>query len=126
VVDRFHRRGIAVSLFIDPTRRQLKAAQGVGARAVELHTGVYANAKTRAARRRALATLAEAAGQGNGLGFSVAAGHGLDYENVLEVAAIPEIHEMNIGFSIIARALFIGLGQAVREMVALLDASALR
>ncbi len=126
VIKRFHGRGVKVSLFIDPNPRQVRAAQRVGAKIVELHTGRYAEAKAAAARRRELATLASAARQGKALGLAIAAGHGLDYENVLEVGRIPEIEELNIGFSIIARSIFIGLEQAVRDMIGLLDASALR
>ena len=117
LVRAFHDRGIEVSLFVDPVARQLQAAQRAGARTVELHTGRYANAKTAQARTRTLEALARAARQGRALGLSIAAGHGLDYDNVRAVAGIPEVEELNIGFSIIARALTVGLDAAVREMV---------
>ena len=116
----FHARRIAVSLFVDPVSRQLHAARDIGATIIELHTGRYANARTAQARARELAALARAAALANTLGLTVAAGHGLDYDNVRRVCAIPEIKELNIGFSIIARALSVGLASAVNEMAKLL------
>ncbi|MDP3722969.1 MAG: pyridoxine 5'-phosphate synthase [Candidatus Omnitrophota bacterium] len=113
----FQRQQITVSLFVDPVPTQLKAAQDVGAAMVELHTGRYANAGSRAERVRALDALRRAAQASRAFGLSVAAGHGLDYHNVSAVARLPELEELNIGFSIISRALFVGLEQAVREMV---------
>ncbi len=120
LVRRFHERGIEVSLFVDPVTKQLEAAARTGARTVELHTGGYATAATAARRAGELAALRRAARGARQLGLAVAAGHGLDYHNVRAVAAIPEIEELNIGFSIIARAVFVGIEQAVREMKALL------
>ena len=120
LVRRFHEQGIEVSMFVDPVSTQVEAAARTGARTIELHTGGYANASTSAKRRRALAALQRSARQGRRLGLSVAAGHGLDYHNVNAVTAIPEIEELNIGFSIIARALVVGIERAVREMKALL------
>ena len=105
--------GIRVSLFIDPDREQLDAAVAVGAPVVELHTGAYAEAKASASE---LARIADAASYGKSLGLVVNAGHGLHYENVQAVAAIREITELNIGHSIISRAVFDGLGKAVSEM----------
>ena len=107
--------GIRVSLFIDPDPAQIEAAAAVGAPAIELHTGAYAEAS---GERRAeeLHRLASAARGAAALGLIVNAGHGLDYHNVQPVAAIPEIVELNIGFAIIARALHSGLEPAVREM----------
>jgi len=119
LVRRFHEQGVKVSLFVDPVVSQLKASVAVGARIVELHTGGYANARTAGRRARELVSLRRAAKQARRLGLAVAAGHGLDYHNVGAVAAIPEIEELNIGFSIIARAVFVGIEQAVREMKAL-------
>ncbi len=121
VIHRFHDQAIDVSLFIDPSVRQLKAARDAGVSIVELHTGRYANARTAAMRARELATLQQATAQGRSLGLVVAAGHGLDYDNVHDVAVIPDIEELNIGYAIIVRALSIGLEQAVREMVGLLQ-----
>lgn len=114
-VERFRARGIEVSLFIDPDPRQVAAAVRAGAPVVELHTGAYAHAAGRA-RRRELARLREAAREARAAGLVVAAGHGLDLENVGPVARLPEIEELNIGFSIVARAIFVGLPRAVREM----------
>ncbi len=114
-----HRQGIAVSLFIDPTLRQLRASRDVGATVVELHTGGYANANG-SEKMRALRAIRLAARQGRALSLEVAAGHGLDYKNVHRIVSIPEIEELNIGYSIITHALSVGLERAVREMVALL------
>jgi pyridoxine 5-phosphate synthase len=111
--------GIRVALFIDPDSAQIEAARTAGAPVVELHTGAFAEA-VGAARAREFERLRAAARQAATLGFEVHAGHGLNYHNVLPVAAIPEIVELNIGHAIVARALIDGLGQAVREMRALL------
>ena len=108
--------GIAVSCFIDPDVRQLRAAIASGAKAVELHTGRYANARDAAARAAALDDLRMAATAGRELGLRVHAGHGLDLRNVAPVAAIPQVEELNIGHSIIGRALLVGMERAVREM----------
>jgi pyridoxine 5-phosphate synthase len=107
--------GIRVSLFIDPDAGQVEAAVRAGAPAVELHTGAYAEAQG-AQRARELARLAEAARRAAGSGLLVNAGHGLDYHNVQEVAAIPELAELNIGHAIVARAIASGLPAAVAEM----------
>ncbi|MDI5936584.1 pyridoxine 5'-phosphate synthase [Halomonas kalidii] len=107
--------GCEVSLFIDPEPDQIAAAQRAGAPVIELHTGAYAEASGERARREhaRLSTAAEMAGE---LGLVVNAGHGLHYHNVEPIAAIPGIHELNIGHAIIARALFVGLKEAVVEM----------
>ena len=115
-------QGIKVSLFIDPERRQVEAAARIGAPAIELHTGAYARA-TGAARATELQRLLECARLGAGLALEVHAGHGLDYHNVQPVAAVPEIVELNIGHSIISRAVFDGLAAAVRDMKALMTAA---
>lgn len=117
IVKEFHERNIAVSLFVDPLTDQLKAARDIGVSIVELHTGCYAEAKTARARTRALGAIQHSATFGKALGLSIAAGHGLDYENVPGVAAIEEIEELNIGYSIVTQALFVGLEQAVGHMV---------
>lgn len=117
----FHRQGIEVSLFIDPSVRQLMAAREVGVAMVELHAGRYANARTAAARRRELGLLVRVAGQGRATGLAVAAGHGLDYGNIRPIARMAAIEEVNIGFSIITRALAVGLERAVRDMARLLQ-----
>jgi len=119
VLQRLHDRGIVVSLFVDPRERQLDAARALGVTMVELHTGGYANARGEHARREALAQLAASARVARGMGLVVNAGHGLTYANVGAVASIPDVTELNIGHSIIARAVFVGLRQAVREMAAL-------
>ena len=120
-IQTFQRRGIEVSLFIDPVWSQLAAAREAGVEIIELHTGRYANARTSRARGRELEVLKRAARKGRELGMIVAAGHGLDYENIRGVADIQEIEEANIGFSIITRALAIGLECAVKEMVGVLQ-----
>lgn len=107
--------GIRVSLFIDPDRKQLDAAQAAGAPVVELHTGRYAELDGTEAHAE-LARLRDAAEYAHKLGLVVNAGHGLHYHNVQPVAAIPELAELNIGHAIIAHAVFVGLAEAVREM----------
>ena len=107
--------GIRVSLFVDPEPHQLDAAKAAGAPVVELHTGRYAEAEGEAAAAE-LERLRAAAAHAHGLGLVVNAGHGLHYHNVQPIAAIPELAELNIGHAIIARAVFAGLPEAVREM----------
>lgn len=116
VVAKFHKGGIRVSLFVDPTRAQLEASRETGAEMVELHTGEYAEARTLAGRRRFLAIIAEAAVHGEELGLGVNAGHGLDYLNAAPVTKIKQIEEVSIGHAVIVRAVSVGLEQAVREM----------
>ena len=108
--------GIQVSLFIDPDEEALLAASEVGAEAVELHTGRYAGARSEPERVREFLALRQAGITAHQLGMRVHAGHGLDYRNVWRIAGLPEIEELNIGFAIVARALFVGLTDAVREM----------
>jgi pyridoxine 5-phosphate synthase len=120
--ERLAEQGIRVSLFIDPDPRQVEAAERIGAPAIELHTGAYAEA-TGAARATELERLTQCARLGAGLGLSVHAGHGLNYHNVQPVAAIPDIVELNIGHAIISRALFDGIAAAVRDMKALMTAA---
>jgi len=119
-VKKLQDRGIQVSLFIDPAQTQIETAKEVGADAIEIHTGAYCNVAM-AARQRELAAIADASALARRLGLEVHAGHGLDYENVLPIAKIPEIVELNIGHSIIARAVIVGIEQAVREMKELLN-----
>jgi pyridoxine 5-phosphate synthase len=114
--------GIRVSLFIDPDALQIEAAVAVGAPVVELHTGAYADAAGELQQAQ-LARLRAAAQLGARLGLTVHAGHGLHYENVQPVAALPEVVELNIGHAIIAHALFVGLPQAVGQMKALMQAA---
>lgn len=110
-------KGILVSLFINPDYRQIDAAIECGADYIELHTGEYADAKTDAEREEKLSNLYEAAGYASNEGLGVNAGHGLNYHNTLDVALIPEIEVLNIGHSIISRAVFSGLKQAVSDML---------
>ncbi len=118
------KQGIEVSLFIDPDQDQVEAAARAGAPAIELHTGAYAEATTAGAMQEELDRLRNAVVFGLEQGLIVNAGHGLNYQNVEPVAMIAGINELNIGHSIIARALFTGLKPAVREMKALmLDAA---
>lgn len=115
--------GIRVSLFIDPELRQLEAAREAGAPVIELHTGAYADAPGGNLREQELVRIRDAALAGHELGLHVNAGHGLNYENVQPVSAIPVIRELNIGHAIVARAVFDGLDSAVREMKELMLAS---
>lgn len=108
--------GIRTSLFIDPVEETVRRSGELGADAIELHTGEYANA-TPAARVQQLDRLQRAASLGREVGLAVHAGHGLTYENVPPVVAIPEIEELNIGHSVVSRAVFVGMERAVREML---------
>jgi pyridoxine 5-phosphate synthase len=110
--------GIRVSLFIDADVAQIDAAANTGAPVIEIHTGHYADAASPEQRAAELERIARAVSHGLSLGLQVNAGHGLDYHNVAAVAAIPGVRELNIGHSIIARAVFTGLPEAVREMKA--------
>ncbi len=118
---RLREAGIVVSHFIDPSPGQIESAARTGAEAVEFHTGEYAGAADHEARTRELARLLDAADRGRALGLVVHAGHGLNYTNVEPVAAIVGMEELNIGHSIICRAVFVGLREAVREMVRLIE-----
>ncbi len=113
-VAKLHGDGIRVSLFVDPERLQIEVSREVGAHGVEIHTGRYSNAIEN--RARELEEVIAAASLGHRLGLEVHGGHGLNYENVLPVARVPEIVELNIGHSIVARAILVGIEQAVREM----------
>lgn len=120
-VERLKQSGIVVSLFIDPNLDQIKAAYNIGATFVELHTGEYANAGTEQEmldQQERIRSMAAAAGK---LGLRVSAGHGLTYYNVSAIASIPLIEELNIGHTIIARALYTGIEQAVADMKALIS-----
>ncbi|MCP9440601.1 MAG: pyridoxine 5'-phosphate synthase [Nitrospira sp.] len=115
-----HNGGIPVSLFIEPDLPQIKAAHKIAADFVELHTGRYANATRSKEADAEYDAIAQAAKLAYKLGMGVNAGHGLNYRNVKRLTHIPEIVEYNIGHSIVARAVFVGLPQAVKEMKALL------
>ena len=114
-VPEFRKAGIEVSLFVDPLPEPLEDAARLGVDFVELHTGAYANSRGRA-RDAELMRLETAANYAHELGLRVNAGHGLDYENVLPIAQLPYVEELNIGYAIICRSIYIGLDQAVREM----------
>ncbi len=120
-IRRLQEAGIEVSLFIDPTREQVDAARRCGALHVEFHTGSYCNARAESDRLHHLRALATACELAHAHGIRINAGHGLNYHNVLPVAAIPHMRELNIGHSIISRAVFSGLGPAVAEMARLID-----
>ena len=138
VIEQFRQNDIEVSLFIDPSLEALELSKTLGANAVEFHTGSYANLyaarygninrskhkvyenlsrnELDSALKKALKELKKCAKEAEGLGLFVAAGHGLNYQNVTEIAKIEHIKELNIGHSIIARAVFVGLERAVKEM----------
>jgi pyridoxine 5-phosphate synthase len=110
------KNNIDVSLFIDPDLKQIESAVRCGAPTIEIHTGQYADAKTAAEREMELKRIITATHFAHQAGLVVNAGHGLNYQNVHAIAQIPEINELNIGHGIVARAIFIGLEHAVREM----------
>ena len=112
--------GIVVSLFIEPDLDQVRASHKVGADYIEIHTGTYCEVRTAAERREQLRRIELAVSAAKKLGLGVNAGHGLDYRNIAPVAALSGIEEFNIGHSIVARAVLVGMERAVREMVQLL------
>jgi pyridoxine 5-phosphate synthase len=111
---------IRVSIFVDPDLEQIDACGKLGVPQIEIHSGIYADLKPGPARDQALSDIVKAAEFGHKLGIEVTAGHGLDYHNVRPIVAIPEITELSIGFSIVARSAVVGISRAVREMIALL------
>lgn len=119
VIDFLHEREIIVALFIDPDLIQVKGAHKVSADVIEIHTGGYANA-TGKEKNGELQQIIESARLASRLGMGINAGHGLDYTNVIPIAQIPEIAELNIGHSIISRAVLVGMDSAVREMKSLI------
>lgn len=120
-VKRLTDAGIAVSLFIDANQQQIDAVKATGAPIIELHTGHYADAETPAQQLTELEKIGRAADYAAGLGLQVNAGHGLHYHNTLAVAQIAQIEELNIGHSIIGRAVLVGLDTAVRDMKQILN-----
>ncbi len=122
IVDAMNEAGIATSLFIDPDEPQIAMAAELGAPWIELHTGAWANAYyTPGRREEELARLVAGAQQGHAHGLVINAGHGINYVNVAEIRTLPHLNECNIGHSIISRALFTGIDEAVREMRARLN-----
>ena len=115
-IDAMNAAGIITSLFIDPDERQIALSAELKAPWIELHTGAYANSYYTPKRPTELARLRDGAAQAHGLGLTVNAGHGINYVNIAEVRTVPHLHELNIGHSIISRALFTGIEEAVREM----------
>ena len=121
VTDAMNAAGIRTSLFIDPEPAQIELSAKLHAPWIELHTGAYANTYHGAGRAAEFARLVTGAQQAHALGLVVNAGHGINYVNIAEVRTIPHLHELNIGHSIISRALFSGIDEAVRTMKALMN-----
>lgn len=121
IVEELTKTGVMVSLFIDPDPGQIKLSAEVGAPVVELHTGAYANAYHSGDRPLELARLRAGAELGQDCGLQINAGHGINYVNIAEIRTIPHLRELNIGHSIISRALFTGVREAVREMRRLMN-----
>jgi len=119
-VARLKKAGIVVSLFVDPDARQIRAAADAGADFVELHTGTFANAHHELEEAAEIKKLVVAAELAHKLGVRVNAGHGLNYQNTPAILAVPHLETLNTGHSIMSRALFVGLQQAIREMLALM------
>lgn len=125
-VRRLKHKGIIASLFIAPDAAQIRASLDVGADTVELHTGPYANARTRRAVERELKRLSAAADEARRLGLAVNAGHGLNYANVRDLLQTMPVEELHIGHSIISRAVLVGIERAVREMCELIEKFSIR
>jgi pyridoxine 5-phosphate synthase len=125
-IQRFHKKDIAVSLFLDPVDEYIRMAHEVGADYIEIHTGEYANARTEEEIREHIETIRRTAELADSLGLRINAGHGLNYTNIKPIAKIPQIEEVSIGHAIISRAVFTGLEHAVREMAALVQRYSIR
>jgi pyridoxine 5-phosphate synthase len=126
VIEKMRKAGIAVSLFLDPERAQLEQAKKLGADMVEIHTGAYANAKTKRAIEKELGRIEQSVYSLTSLEITPAAGHGLDYWNVTPLLTrfgFPALAEVNIGHAIVSRAVLVGLGPAVREMKTLIESA---
>ncbi|HDD64696.1 MAG TPA: pyridoxine 5'-phosphate synthase [Firmicutes bacterium] len=119
----FKNHNIAVSLFIDPDFEQIEASKETGTDFIELHTGRYADAEGEEERNKELEKIVKAVEYGISKGLRVNAGHGLDYKNVVPICKIKGIEELNIGYSIIGRAIFVGIYQAVKEMIEIIRKS---
>jgi pyridoxine 5-phosphate synthase len=120
-IKELQKAGIKVSIFVDPDLKQIETCRKLGVNQIEINTGKYADLKPGEERDKALEEIRKAAEHGHKLGLEIHAGHGLDYKNVLPVAAIPEITEFSIGFCIVARSAIVGIERAVKEMVALIE-----
>ena len=120
IIPEFKKRGIVVSLFIDPDLKQIQASKDIGADYIEVHTGKYAQSFEKDDYSRELRQIIEATNFAQRIGLGVNAGHGLDYKNVSEIVKIQKIETLNIGYAIICRAIFVGIENAVREMLELL------
>ncbi|TDT68537.1 pyridoxine 5'-phosphate synthase [Hypnocyclicus thermotrophus] len=120
-IEKLHTAGIEVSLFIDARTDIMKIAKEIGAEFVEIHTGKYADAKTEEQRKEELKNIEDAVKAAKALKLKVNAGHGLDYKNVKDVVKIEDIVELNIGHSIVARSIFIGIEEAIKEMKRLIE-----
>jgi len=117
---RLHDAGIPVSLFVNPLSEQIVSAKRIGADYIEIHTGEYANATTEKIAKSQLGKIFSAAKYASDIGLKLSAGHGLDYQNVQEILKINQIEELNIGHSIISRAVIVGIERAVKEMLTLI------
>jgi len=120
IVARLQAGGIGVSLFVDPRRDQIKASKEAGANAIEIHTGRYCHAKASQGIEAEYRQIIDAVQEASSQNLRIAAGHGLHYHNIQRIVDIQEVEELNIGHSIVARSVFVGLDQAVREMLALI------
>ena len=122
VISAMNAAGIVTSLFIDPDAAQIELAAELGAPVIEIHTGAYANAYyTKEKRENALKAICESAALAHSLGLTVNLGHGINYVNIAEMRTVPWVHEMNIGHTIVSRALYVGLPEAIRELKALMN-----
>jgi len=119
-IDALKKNNIIVSLFINPDKKQIEASRKLNCDSIEIHTGRYADSKNESQRKEHLKEIIDAVQLASKLGLAVNAGHGLNYENVKDIVKIKEIEELNIGHSIISQAVFIGLDQAVKQMVMLI------
>lgn len=119
VIARMKEAGIPVSLFIDPDAGQIRTSARIGATFVEIHTGRYSDAENEAAEEREFVMIAAAVDTAHEAGLRINAGHGLNYRNTARIAALDKIEELSIGHAVMARAIYVGLDQAVREMLAL-------
>ena len=116
IIQKLQDNGISVSLFIDPELKQVEESAVLTAHFIEIHTGAYANAKAENQKLAQLSKIQKITEKALWVGLRVNAGHGLDYNNISDIARIEGIEELNIGFSVVARALFVGMKQAVKEM----------